>query len=108
MGHVTVVGAGAWGTALGLLLAGKGDRVTLWTWQAAHARAMQRDRENREFFPGFQLPDAISPTSDLALALAGTDLVVLVVPAQVFRETLVLARPHLPPRAAVVSATKGI
>jgi glycerol-3-phosphate dehydrogenase (NAD(P)+) len=108
MGHVTVVGAGAWGTALGLLLAGKGERVTLWTWQAAHARAMERDRENREFFPGFELPKTISPTSELEPALAESDLVVVVVPAQVFRETLLRARPHLLQEASIVSATKGI
>lgn len=108
MPHVAVLGAGAWGTALTVLLAQKGGEVRLWTWQPEHARSMQEKRENREFFPGFALPERVSVTSDVAEALTGAELVVLVVPSDAFRETLVLAAPHLPASAPLVSATKGI
>lgn len=108
MKSVAVLGAGAWGTALALLLAEKGERVQLWTWQGSHARAMQETRENREFFPGFPLTERVTPTADLKAALGSADLVLLVLPSHAFRETLVLARPFLPSRAALVSATKGI
>jgi len=107
-GHVAVIGAGAWGTALGLLLAQKGDRVALWTWQPEHRDAMRRERENRIFFPGFPLPEAVRPTSDLAEALDGADLVVLVLPSDAFRETLQRMREHVPDGVPLVSATKGI
>ncbi|MBK7583516.1 MAG: NAD(P)-dependent glycerol-3-phosphate dehydrogenase [Myxococcales bacterium] len=106
--HVAVIGAGAWGTALGLLFAQKGEAVRLWTWQPEHAESMRRDRENAEFFPGFPLPENVLPTSDYREALEGADLVVLVVPSDAFRETLVRMAPSLPPRAALMSATKGI
>jgi glycerol-3-phosphate dehydrogenase (NAD(P)+) len=108
MRPVAVIGAGAWGTALARVLADRGETARLWTWQQEHALALARDRENREFFPGVMLPDRVTPTSDFGLALDSVDLVMLVVPAQAFRETLVRARPHLPPDAVLVSATKGI
>lgn len=107
-GHVAVIGAGAWGTALALLLAHKGDRVLLWTWQPEHRDAMRRERENRAFFRGFPLPDGVVPTSDFAEALSGADLIVLVVPSDAFRETLSRMKPHVPVGVPLVSATKGI
>ena len=107
MSHVAVIGAGAWGTALSGLLAQKGDDVVLWTWLAEHARAMGEVRENREFFPGHALHPRITTTSDLGAALEGAGLVVLVIPSDVFRQTLEKMQPHLP-TVALCSATKGI
>jgi glycerol-3-phosphate dehydrogenase (NAD(P)+) len=108
MSHVAVLGAGAWGTSLALLLASKGERVALWTWLPDHAAVLRDDRENAEFFAGFPLDDRILPTSDLAEALTGAQMVTLVVPSHAFRATLKAAAPHLPDRAPLVSATKGI
>lgn len=106
MSHIAVIGAGAWGTALALMLAGKGEQVRLWTWQAEHARALIADRENREFLPGFALPDAVVPSADLAEVVRGSDFVIVVVPTAAFRATL--ARGALPTDAPIVVASKGI
>ena len=108
MSHVAVLGAGAWGTALALLLAAKGESVRLWTWLSPHAERMRNERENTEFFPGFALPDPLVPTSDLGEALGDADLGVCVGPSHAFRQTLLAARPLLPARVPLVSATKGI
>ncbi len=108
MSHVAVLGAGAWGTALACLLGERGERVVLWSWQAQHAEALRRDRENREFFPGFPIPAAVLPTADLAEALTGAEMVLLVLPSEAVRSTLQRGAPHWPRRALVVSATKGI
>lgn len=108
MSHMAILGAGAWGTALARVLAERGESPRLWTWQLAHATAMQSERENREFLPGFPLPPAIEPTADLARALTGADAALLVVPTSGFRETLERARPHLAPGAAIIIASKGI
>ncbi|HWZ92730.1 MAG TPA: hypothetical protein VNW92_27880, partial [Polyangiaceae bacterium] len=64
MGHVAILGAGAWGTALARVLAEHGEAPRLWTWQPEHALAMQEQRENREFLPGFSLHEAIEPSAD--------------------------------------------
>jgi glycerol-3-phosphate dehydrogenase (NAD(P)+) len=108
MKEVAVVGAGAWGTALAKILADKGNRVRLWTRSAEHAETLAREHENTRYLPGVKLPDGVVPTSSLEAALRGASLVTWVVPSHALRETLESARSHLPPRAALVSASKGI
>jgi glycerol-3-phosphate dehydrogenase (NAD(P)+) len=108
MKEAAVVGAGAWGTALAKVLADKGNRVRLWTRTDDHAESLVRDHENVRYLPGVKLPAGVVPTPSLEKALAGAGLVVWVVPSHALRETLERARPHLPPGAAMVSASKGI
>lgn len=103
-----VLGAGAWGTALSLVLCGKGRPVRLWTWQPEHAAAILRERENRQFFPGFPLPSELEVSADLQETLRGARWVVVVVPSEAFRATLTRALPHLEAGAALISASKGI
>ena len=108
MGHVAILGAGAWGTALARVLAEHGEAPRLWTWQPEHALAMQRERENREFLPGFALSTAIEPTADLERTLNGADAALVVVPTAAFRSTLERAKPLIPGDAAIIIASKGI
>jgi glycerol-3-phosphate dehydrogenase (NAD(P)+) len=108
MKRATVLGAGAWGTALALALERKGHNVALWAHEPSHASALQRDRENVRLLPGFALPADIRITSSLPDALADSELVVLVAPSHVLRGVALALRPHLPPSALVCSATKGI
>jgi glycerol-3-phosphate dehydrogenase (NAD(P)+) len=108
MDRVAVIGAGAWGTALAKVLGDKGYRVRLWARREEHAQAMAADGQNFRYLSGFPLPKTVTPTSSLSVALEGAKLVVLVVPSHAFRDTLMAARPSLPPGAALVSATKGI
>jgi len=106
MSHVAVVGAGAWGTALSLVLAERGS-VRLWTLEPDHAERLAADRENAQFLPGFRLPAEVEPTSDLNHVLAGAELAVLALPSVAFRETLARA-PLAFSRVPLVIATKGI
>lgn len=108
MPHFAVLGAGAWGTALARVLAERAAKVTLWTWQSAHAETMRARRENQEFFPGFPLPDVIVPTPDIEEALKGASLVVVALPSHVMRQNLQRMRDAFEPDAILVSATKGI
>jgi glycerol-3-phosphate dehydrogenase (NAD(P)+) len=106
MTHVAVVGAGAWGTALSLVLAERGS-VRLWTFHPDHATALSEARENDTFLRGFTLPSAVEPTSDLAHALDGAELAVLALPSFAFRETL-SREPSRFAAVPLVVATKGI
>ncbi len=108
MGHLAILGAGAWGTALGRLHSERGEATRLWTWQAEHAEAMQRERENRAFLRGFALPETLSVSADLEHTLLGADSVLLVVPTAGFRDTLERARPFIAPDATLIIASKGI
>jgi glycerol-3-phosphate dehydrogenase (NAD(P)+) len=102
--RVTVLGAGAWGTALALLLARKGTSVWLWARRAEQAEAMRRVRENTEYLPGVPLPDSLYPTSDPEEALSEAEIAVVAVPSKAILETLA----PLPRVPAYISVTKGL
>ena len=104
----TVLGAGSWGTALAKLLADQGYPTRLWARRPVMAEAIQTDRENQAYLPGFQLPDTLETTADLEYALDGSELIVCVVPTHGLREVLKEAAPSLRDRVPIVSATKGI
>jgi len=108
MGHVAVLGAGAWGTALSRQLAERGERVLLWSHQASHARALREARENAAFFPGHKLHDAVEPEHDLDRVLGSARAVLVVVPTPAVRATLEAARPSLRSDALIVLCSKGI
>ena len=82
--RISVLGAGAWGTALALRLAAH-TSVILWTRSTEHAEEMVRQRENRRYLPGHVLPIGLSVSSDLGVACAGAELLVAAVPSNAFR-----------------------
>ncbi len=114
----TIIGAGSWGTALGLELARQDYRVGLWVYEPDLAAAMASGRENTRYLPGFRLPEGVQPTPELRDALTpsglaperqgGAALVILAVPSQALRAVLTRLRPLLPPAAELVLATKGL
>ncbi|MDP1956637.1 MAG: NAD(P)H-dependent glycerol-3-phosphate dehydrogenase, partial [Rhodocyclaceae bacterium] len=85
--QITVLGAGAWGTALALSFASR-HTVTLWTWQAEHAAAMQAASENTAFLNGYPLPDNLAITADFAAAVATADLAIIATPMAGLRQTV--------------------
>jgi glycerol-3-phosphate dehydrogenase (NAD(P)+) len=108
MTEVAVVGSGAWGTTLALVLAQKGARVRLWEHDAERAHAMQRDRANDIFLPGVALPANLDITADLAAAVTDAEIVFFVVPSQRMRANAESAAPFIAPGAIAVSASKGL
>src|SRR3972149_5419128 len=105
---VAIVGAGAWGTTLAVILAERYARVGLWAYEADLAAEMERTRENAVYLPGVPIPPGVQPTASLEAVLAGQRLVVFVMPSHGFRGVLERARPFLDPAALAISATKGI
>ena len=105
--RVAVLGAGSWGTALAALIARHGHPTTLWGRDDATVTAIAQRHENPRYLPGIVLPDELVATTDLASALAGAELVLVVVPSHAFTETLHALAPLRPPGAGVAWATKG-
>jgi glycerol-3-phosphate dehydrogenase (NAD(P)+) len=107
--RIAIIGSGAWGTALAISLAERGDHsITLWSHTAVVAEDIAQHRENRAYLPGYRVPDAVRPTADLAEALTATEIVIGVMPSAHVHEIYKEMAPHLTSRPAIVSATKGI
>jgi len=105
---VTVLGAGSWGTALAKVLAERQHDVRLWARSSELVRSISTDGENAAYLPGISLPSNVRATNDLAQALDGAVSVYVVVPSHGLRDVLTKALPYLPPKAALISASKGI
>jgi len=106
--RVAVVGAGSWGTTLAILLAKKGHEVRLWVLEPEVAREIRESRENRTYLPDVPVPEGVAPTSDVAEAVDGAEVVVSVSPSQHVGDVMDRASPHITDDALVVSASKGI
>lgn len=107
MATLSVMGAGAWGTALAQGAAAAGRRVWLWGRDPEQLAALRSDSENRRYLPGIPLSRQIMPTSDLS-DLAEGEALLAVVPAQALRANLqALATLRLEPRPLILCA-KGI
>ena len=103
---ISVIGAGAWGTALANAAARAGRDVTLYARDAIAAERMSSSRENPRL-PGIRIAKNISITSDLAHA-AKSDALLLVTPAQSLRHAATALAPHLAEGIPVIVCAKGI
>ena len=102
---VSVVGSGAWGTALAKVLTQKGQQVTMWGRDAKQLDAMREFGYNQRYLPSAPLGPLWDLTPDLDDALADAEAIIVAVPSHAFREIAV----HLGSFAGLaVSATKGI
>jgi len=107
--RVSVLGSGAWGTTVAMLLARKPDlRVVLWSHRPDLTDELRQKRENSRVLPGVRIPDAIEFESDIRTATAGAALWVAAVPTVYLRATLSAAGPRLPAGTPVLSLCKGV
>lgn len=104
--NISVVGSGAWGTALSLLLLENGNDVALWSYFDRETETMGRTGEN-PYLKGVALPKELKLTSDLS-CVSGADAVVLATPSFAVREIAGRISPLLRPDAVIISVSKGI
>lgn len=102
---VSVLGSGAFGTALAISLAGNGP-VTLWARDADHAKSMQDSRRNEARLPGAELPETLTATADIEQACS-SEVLLLAVPMQKLRSVLQQHKAHLSGKT-LVACCKGI
>ncbi|MGA8943022.1 MAG: NAD(P)H-dependent glycerol-3-phosphate dehydrogenase [Thermoactinomyces sp.] len=105
--RIAVLGAGSWGTVLATVLTENGHDVRLWARREEQAEEINQSHTNERYLPGIKLPEALSATCSLKEALAGSDVVVFVVPSHSMRETARKVKHLLTPETLIVHATKG-
>jgi len=103
---ISILGSGAWGTALGILLHENGHQVTLWSAFQEEAETLHTSRQN-PYLPGVTLPSDMTCTADIA-CVSGAELLVLATPSFAVRTTAKSIKGLFPPRTPVVLVSKGI
>ncbi len=105
---VTVVGDGAWGTALALNMLHNGHSVTLWGAFPDYLKDMEKRRENFKFLPGVTLPESLHLVPELPEAVAKADALLLATPTQFLRGVLKKLAPEFDSKLPVINVAKGI
>ncbi len=109
MSDISVIGAGAWGTAIAIVLGCRGShRIRLWAHENEVCESIASRGVNELFLPGRQIPASVTATTNLSTALAGAQIVVSVMPSQHCRKLFERMRPLIPAQALIVTATKGL
>ena len=103
---ITVMGSGAWGTALALVLVDNGHEVTLWTYQAQQAEEMRTQRINRRL-KGIPLPLELDISDTLAI-IPQSDMIVMATPSFAIRDTAKKIAPLVKQDVIIVTASKGV
>lgn len=105
---VAVLGGGSFGTVIANIIATNGNRVRLWLRNDRRAEEINRDRQNREYLPGYPLHHRLSATTTLEQAVTDIDILFVAVPSSSFREVVREVADNVSADTLVISLTKGI
>lgn len=109
MSRIAIIGAGAWGTALSVVLGRRGKHeIKLWAYEKEVRQSVESTRTNAIFLAGQSIPASVQATGELAEALSGAEMVVSAMPSQHCRQIFEKLLPHLHPEMPIISATKGL
>ena len=103
---IAVLGSGAWGTALAMLLQKNGHEVSLWSYCEEESNTLRERGENR-MLPGVPLPKGLALTHREDI-VAGCELVVFAPPSYAMRQTAQRVKPYLTPGTVLVTVAKGV
>ena len=108
MARISIIGGGAFGTAMACVVRRSGHDVLLWAREPEVVASVNEVAANPHFLPDVRLPPGIRATGDLAEATREGELVLVAVPAQHVRTIAGAMRPALRPGTTVVGCSKGI
>jgi glycerol-3-phosphate dehydrogenase (NAD(P)+) len=105
--HITILGAGSWGTALALALARNGHYVLLWGKWPAELEIIQAEKCNNKYLPGISFPPTINVEPHLETSIRYASCIILAVPSHAVREMVLKIKPFIHQDTAIIAA-KGI
>ena len=108
MEKIGVIGAGSWGTALSLVLANNGKKVTLWSIVESEIAMLKEKHEHTDKLPGVILPESITFTTELEAVIEASEMLILAVPSVFTRSTARMMAPFVKEGQIIVCVAKGI
>ena len=108
MKRIAVIGAGSWGTALGIIAARSGHEVKFWSRNPAVVTSLNDDRVNSIYLPDAEIPAGVVASTDIIEVVKRSELVIIATPSHATRVVLESMASALPAKATLVSAAKGI
>jgi glycerol-3-phosphate dehydrogenase (NAD(P)+) len=106
--QAAIIGDGAMGSVMAILLCEKGIGVRMWGYDAEQLKEIEKRRENVKFLPGYALPEKLEFEPDDEKIMLGADLIVSAAPCQYMRGVWKRLKGHLPGGVPIVSVVKGI
>lgn len=104
---ISVLGAGSWGTALAVQAAANGYPTLLWGHAPEHIENLSKERENKRYLAGLKFPETLQLTDNLQSAAEFSDILLIVVPSHVFKDTLQKIKPFVSEQVKIAWASKG-
>lgn len=108
MAKISIIGAGSWGTALGLLLCNNGHDVTICSENEKEIESLKEHREHLTKLPGVKLPDEMKFTCDVRGSLSGQDILVMAKASPYVRTTCKKYAADIPDGQLIVNVAKGV
>ena len=108
MNKIGILGAGTWGTAIGILLSDNGHDVTMWSKIEKEAKDLDKSRDNIKNLPGAKLPNKVKITLDIKEACTDKDIIVMAVASPFVRAISKEAAPLIKEGQIIVNVSKGL
>lgn len=108
MNGITFLGGGSFGTALGIMLAGKGYDVLIWDRKEEVINDINMNKRNSKYLPKVVIPSKIKAVNDIEYAVKQNKYIVLAVPSHVIREMCEKIKPFLKEEQIIINIAKGI
>lgn len=105
---IAIIGAGAWGSALAIHLARKGQAVRLWAYEKQQVAEINTKKTNERYLPDIIFPSNITCSDDYQTVLSETQDILIVVPSAAFHTTLKKMQPYLQTNQRLLWASKGL
>jgi len=105
---IAILGAGAWGTALAVILARNGHRTVLGVRRHELLSELIRTHENSTYLPGIAIPQDVELTDSWSDAVAHASVIVMAIPSRYARSAMTQIASAIQPESILVSATKGV
>jgi len=108
MSRIAIIGAGGWGTTLGIVAGRAGHTVRLWSRNAQVVEGINVRRVNGVYLAAHEIEGDVRATGELSVALQDARIVILASPSHAIRQLLMRMTRQLPAEVVLVSASKGI